>query len=157
MADILKFPNRRQQTDAEQVVKLETRLQEIATEGEYITDDIIYLQDMLEKGKNEAEGIIKQLAHLNARGAQTELLDEMVENFVEERGLTDKDVFIADKEWPAEFEEGTVYPKKDTATDKWDELANTTLDTSLKLLEDAVKQLKFDFSKDKPDDKPKDK
>ncbi len=60
MADILKFPNRRQQTDAELVAKLELRLQEIATEGEYITDDIIYLQDMREKGKDEAEGIIKQ-------------------------------------------------------------------------------------------------
>ena len=151
MADILQFPNRRQQTDAEEVAKLELRLQEIATEGEYITDDIIYLQDMREKGKEEAEGIIKQLAHLNAKGAQTELLDEIVENFIDERGFVDTEP--SKSEWPSEFEEGTVYPKKDTATDKWDDIANKTLDASFKLLEDAVKQLQFDFNNDKPKDK----
>jgi len=136
MADILQFPNRRQQTDAELVAKLELRLQEIATEGEYITDDIIYLQDMREKGKNEAEGIIKQLAHLNAKGAQTELLDKIVEDFVDERGLTD-----------------TQKPKTDTATEKWEDLADKTLDTSLTLLEEAIKKLKDDFNNDKPKDK----
>jgi len=136
MADILQFPNRRQQTDAEEVAKLELRLQEIATEGEYITDDIIYLQDMREKGKEEAEGIIKQLAHLNAKGAQTELLDKIVEDFVDERGLTD-----------------TQKPKTDTATEKWEDLADKTLDTSLTLLEEAIKKLKDDFNNDKPKDK----
>ena len=136
MADILKFPNRRQQTDAELVAKLELRLQEIATEGEYITDDIIYLQDMREKGKDEAEGIIKQLAHLNAQGAETELLDEIVDNFVDKRGLTD-----------------TQKPKTDTATEKWEDLADKTLDTSLTLLEEAIKKLKDDFNNDKPKDK----
>jgi len=136
MADILQFPNRRQQTDAELVAKLELRLQEIATEGEYITDDIIYLQDMREKGKNEAEGIIKQLAHLNAKGAQTELLDKIVNDFVDERGLTD-----------------TQKPKTDTATEKWEDLADKTLDTSLTLLEEAIKKLKDDFNNDKPKDK----
>ena len=136
MADILKFPNRRQQTDAELVAKLELRLQEIATEGEYITDDIIYLQDMREKGKDEAEGIIKQLAHLNAKGAETELLDEIVDNFVDKRGLTD-----------------TQKPKTDTATEKWEDLADKTLDTSLTLLEEAIKKLKDDFNNDKPKDK----
>ena len=136
MADILQFPNRRQQTDAELVAKLELRLQEIATEGEYITDDIIYLQDMREKGKNEAEGIIKQLAHLNAKGAETELLDEIVDNFVDKRGLTD-----------------TQKPKTDTATEKWEDLADKTLDTSLTLLEEAIKKLKDDFNNDKPKDK----
>ena len=136
MADILQFPNRRQQTDAELVAKLELRLQEIATEGEYITDDIIYLQDMREKGKNEAEGIIKQLAHLNAKGAQTELLDKIVDDFVDERGLTD-----------------TQKPKTDTATEKWEYLADKTLDTSLTLLEEAIKKLKDDFNNDKPKDK----
>ena len=136
MADILQFPNRRQQTDAELVAKLELRLQEIATEGEYITDDIIYLQDMREKGKEEAEGIIKQLAHLNAKGAQTELLDKIVDDFVDERGLTD-----------------TQKPKTDTATEKWEDLADKTLDTSLTLLEEAIKKLKDDFNNDKPKDK----
>tara|TARA_B100001094_G_scaffold130209_1_gene126079 strand:- start:2858 stop:3268 length:411 start_codon:yes stop_codon:yes gene_type:complete len=136
MADILQFPNRRQQTDAELVAKLELRLQEIATEGEYITDDIIYLQDMREKGKNEAEDIIKQLAHLNAKGAQTELLDKIVDDFVDERGLTD-----------------TQKPKTDTATEKWEDLADKTLDTSLTLLEEAIKKLKDDFNNDKPKDK----
>jgi hypothetical protein len=151
MADILQFPNRRQQTDAEEVAKLELRLQEIATEGEYITDDIIYLQDMREKGKNEAEDIIKQLAHLNAKGAQTELLDKIVEDFVDERGLVDTEP--SKPEWPSEFEEGTVYPKKDTATEKWEDLADKTLDTSLTLLEEAIKKLKDDFNNDKPKDK----
>ena len=151
MADILQFPNRRQQTDAELVAKLELRLQEIATEGEYITDDIIYLQDMREKGKNEAVDIIKQLAHLNAKGAQTELLDKIVEDFVDERGLTDTEP--SKPEWPSEFEEGTVYPKKDTATEKWEDLADKTLDTSLTLLEEAIKKLKDDFNNDKPKDK----
>jgi len=151
MADILQFPNRRQQTDAELVAKLELRLQEIATEGEYITDDIIYLQDMREKGKNEAEDIIKQLAHLNAKGAQTELLDKIVEDFVDERGLVDTEP--SKPEWPSEFEEGTVYPKKDTATEKWEDLADKTLDTSLTLLEEAIKKLKDDFNNDKPKDK----
>jgi hypothetical protein len=136
MADILQFPNRRQQTDAELVAKLELRLQEIATEGEYITDDIIYLQDMREKDKNEAEDIIKQLAHLNAKGAQTELLDNIVDDFVDERGLTD-----------------TQKPKTDTATEKWEDLADKTLDTSLTLLEEAIKKLKDDFNNDKPKDK----
>ena len=136
MADILQFPNRRQQTDAELVAKLELRLQEIATEGEYITDDIIYLQDMREKGKNEAEDIIKQLAHLNAKGAQTELLDKIVDDFVDERGLTD-----------------TQKPKTDTATEKWEDLADKTLDTYLTLLEEAIKKLKDDFNNDKPKDK----
>jgi hypothetical protein len=136
MADILQFPNKRQQTDAELVAKLELRLQEIATEGEYITDDIIYLQDMREKGKNEAEDIIKQLAHLNAKGAQTELLDKIVDDFVDERGLTD-----------------TQKPKTDTATEKWEDLADKTLDTSLTLLEEAIKKLKDDFNNDKPKDK----
>ena len=145
MADILQFPNRRQQTDAELVVKLEARLQEIATEGEYITDDIIYLQDMREKGKDEAEGIIKQLAHINARGTESELLDDMIDDFLADEA--------PDTEWAAEFEKGTVYPKKDTATDKWDEIADKTLSASLRLLEEAVNKLKDDFNNDKPKDK----
>jgi len=136
MADILQFPNGDNKTDAEQVAKLELRLQEIATEGEYITDDIIYLQEMREKGKNEAEQIIKKLAHLNAKGAQTELLDKIVDDFVGERGLTD-----------------AQEPQTDTATEKWEDLADKTLDTSLTLLEEAIKKLKDDFNNDKPKDK----
>ena len=116
MADILQFPNKRQQSVNEKVGILRNRLEELATEADLIADDISYLQDMQGKGI----------------------------------------AIPPEVEWPKQFEEGTVYPK-DTTTDKWDELANTTLDASLKLLEDAVKQLKFDFSKDKPDDKPKDK
>ena len=145
MADILQFPNKRQQTDAELVAKLELRLQEIATEAEYMTDDIIYLQDLREKGKDEAEGIIKQLAHINAKGTKSELLDEMIEDFLADEA--------PDTEWPDEFEKGTVYPKKDTATDKWEEVADKTLSASLTLLEEAVKKLKDDFNNDKPKDK----
>ena len=132
MADILKFPNKRQQTVNEKVGILRNRLEELATEADLIADDISYLQDMQEKGIAEGDEIMKELSELLGIAIPPEV------------------------EWPKQFEEGTVYPK-DTTTHKWDELANTTLDASLKLLEDAVKQLKFDFSKDKPDDKPKDK
>lgn len=145
MADILQFPNKREITDAEQVAKLELRLQEIATEAEYMTDDIIYLQELREKGKDEAEGIIKQLAHINAKGTKSELLDEMIEDFLADEA--------PDTEWAAEFEKGTVCPKKDTATDKWEEVADKTLSASLTLLEEAVKKLKDDFNNDKPKDK----
>ena len=132
MADILKFPNKRQQTVNEKVGILRNRLEELATEADLIADDISYLQDMQGKGIAESDEIMKELSELLGIAIPPEV------------------------EWPEEFEKGTVYPK-DTTTDKWDELANTTLDASLKLLEDAVRQLKFDFSKDKPDDKPKDK
>jgi len=124
MADILKFPNKRQQTVNEKVGILRNRLEELATEADLIADDISYLQDMQVKGIAEGEEIIKEISELIGVAIPTE--------------------------------EDIVYPK-DTTTDKWDELANTTLDASLKLLEDAVKQLKFDFNKDKPDDNPKDK
>lgn len=126
MADILQFPNKRQQSVNEKVGILRNRLEEVAIEADLIADDISYLQDMQAKGIAEGEEIMKEIS---------ELLGTAV-------------TFTSNA--------GTVYPK-DTTTDKWDEIANTTLDTSLKLLEDAVKQLKFDFSKDKPDDKPKDK
>ena len=126
MADILQFPNKRQQSVNEKVGILRNRLEELAIEADLIADDISYLQDMQAKGIAEGEEIMKEIS---------ELLGTAV-------------TFTSNA--------GTVYPK-DTTTDKWDEIANTTLDTSLKLLEDAVKQLKFDFSKDKPDDKPKDK
>ena len=132
MADILQFPNKRQQSVNEKVGILRNRLEELATEADLIADDISYLQDMQGKGIAEGEEIMKEVSELIGIAIPPEV------------------------EWPEEFEKGTVYPK-DTTTDKWDELANTTLDASLKLLEDAVKQLKFDFSKDKPDDKPKDK
>ena len=145
MADILQFPNKRQQTDAELVAKLELRLQEIATEAEYMTDDIIYLQELREKGKDEAEGIIKQLAHINARGTESELLDDMIDDFLADEA--------PDTEWPAVFEIGTVLPKKETAQDKWDEIADKTLSASLTLLEEAVNKLKDDFNNDKPKDK----
>ena len=145
MADILQFPNKREITDAEQVAKLELRLQEIATEAEYMTDDIIYLQDLREKGKNEAEQIIKDLAHLKAKGTESELLDEMIDDFLADEA--------PDTEWPAEFEKGTVYPKKETAQDKWDDIADKTLSASLTLLEEAVTKLKDDFNNDKPKDK----
>ena len=124
MADILQFPNKRQQSVNEKVGILRNRLEELATEADLIADDISYLQDMQVKGIAEGEEIIKEISELIGVAIPTE--------------------------------EDIVYPK-DTTTDKWDELANTTLDNSLKLLEDAVKQLKFDFNKDKPDDKPKDK
>ena len=124
MADILQFPNKRQQSVNEKVGILRNRLEELATEADLIADDISYLQDMQVKGIAEGEEIIKEISELIGVAIPTE--------------------------------EDIVYPK-DTTTDKWDELANTTLDASLKLLEDAVKQLKFDFNKDKPDDKPKDK
>ena len=104
----------------------------MAIEADLVADDISYLQDIQVKGIAEGEEIMKEISELIGVAIPPEV------------------------EWPEEFEDGTVYPK-DTTTDKWDELANTTLDTSLKLLEDAVKQLKFDFNKDKPDDKPKDK
>ena len=132
MADILQFPNKRQQSVNEKVGILRNRLEELATEADLIADDISYLQDIQVKGIAEGGQIMKEISELIGVAIPPEV------------------------EWPEEFEDGTVYPK-DTTTDKWDELANTTLDTSLKLLEDAVKQLKFDFSKDKPDDKPKDK
>lgn len=132
MADILQFPNKRQQSVNEKVGILRNRLEELAIEADLIADDISYLQDMQAKGMAEGEEIMKEIS---------ELLGTAIPPKVE---------------WPEEFEEGTVYPK-DTTTDKWDEIANTTLDTSLNLLEDTVKQLKFYFSKDKPDDKPKDK
>ena len=145
MADILQFPNKREITDAEQVAKLELRLQEIATEAEYMTDDIIYLQDLREKGKDEAEQIIKDLAHINAKGTKSELLDEMIEDFLADEA--------PDTEWPDEFEKDTVYPKKDAAQDKWEDLAEKTLSASLTLLEEAVTKLKDDFNNDKPKDK----
>ena len=145
MADILQFPNKREITDAEQVAKLELRLQEIATEAEYMTDDIIYLQDLREKGKDEAEQIIKDLAHLKAKGTESELLDEMIDDFLADEA--------PDTEWPDEFEKDTVYPKKDAAQDKWEDLADKTLSASLTLLEEAVNKLKDDFNNDKPKDK----
>jgi predicted transcriptional regulator len=145
MADILQFPNKREITDAEQVAKLELRLQEIATEAEYMTDDIIYLQDLREKGKDEAEQIIKDLAHLKAKGTKSELLDEMIEDFIADEA--------PDTEWLEQFEKGTVYPKKETTQDKWDEIADKTLSASLTLLEEAVNKLKDDFNNDKPKDK----
>jgi len=132
MADILQFPNKRQQSVNEKVGILRNRLEELAIEADLVADDISYLQDIQVKGIAEGEQIMKEISELIGVAIPPEV------------------------EWPEEFEDGTVYPK-DTTTDKWDELANTTLDTSLKLLEDAVKQLKFDFNKDKPDDKPKDK
>ncbi len=64
------------------------------------------------------------------------MLDEIVDNFVDKRGLTD-----------------TQKPKTDTATEKWEDLADKTLDTSLTLLEEAIKKLKDDFNNDKPKDK----
>jgi hypothetical protein len=133
MADILQFPNKRQQSVNEKVGILRNRLEELATEADLIADDISYLQDMQAKGIAESEEIMKEISELLGIAIPPEV------------------------EWPEEFEEGTVYPKKDTATDKWDDIANKTLDTSLKLLEDAVKQLQFDFNKDNPDNKPKDK
>ena len=145
MADILQFPNKREITDAEQVAKLELRLQEIATEAEYMTDDIIYLQDLREKGKDEAEQIIKDLAHLKAKGTESELLDEMIDDFIADEA--------PDTEWPDEFEKDTVYPKKDATQDKWEDLADKTLSASLTLLEEAVNKLKDDFNNDKPKDK----
>ena len=145
MADILQFPNKREITDAEQVAKLELRLQEIATEAEYMTDDIIYLQDLREKGKDEAEQIIKDLAHLKAKGTESELLDEMIDDFLADEA--------PDTEWPDEFEKDTVYPKKDAAQDKWEDLAEKTLSASLTLLEETVNKLKDDFNNDKPKDK----
>tara|TARA_R110000744_G_scaffold247402_2_gene363919 strand:+ start:324 stop:722 length:399 start_codon:yes stop_codon:yes gene_type:complete len=132
MADILQFPNKRQQSVNEKVGILRNRLEELAIEADLVADDISYLQDIQVKGIAEGEQIMKEISELIGVAIPPEV------------------------EWPEEFEDGTVYPK-DTTTDKWDELANTTLDNSLKLLEDAVKQLKFDFNKDKPDDKPKDK
>jgi len=132
MADILQFPNKRQQSVNEKVGILRNRLEELAIEADLVADDISYLQDIQVKGIAEGEQIMKEISELIGVAIPPEV------------------------EWPEEFEDGTVYPK-DTTTDKWDELANTTLDASLKLLEDAVKQLKFDFNKDKPDDKPKDK
>jgi hypothetical protein len=133
MADILQFPNKRQQSVNEKVGILRNRLEELATEADLIANDISYLQDMQAKGIAESEEIMKEISELLGIAIPPEV------------------------EWPEEFEEGTVYPKKDTATDKWDDIANKTLDTSLKLLEDAVKQLQFDFNKDNPDNKPKDK
>jgi len=132
MADILQFPNKRQQSVNEKVGILRNRLEELAIEADLVADDISYLQDIQVKGIAEGEQIMKEISELIGVAIPPEV------------------------EWPEEFEDGTVYPK-DTTTDKWDEIANTTLDASLKLLEDAVKQLKFDFNKDKPDDKPKDK
>ena len=132
MADILQFPNKRQQSVNEKVGILRNRLEELAIEADLVADDISYLQDIQVKGIAEGEQIMKEISELIGVAIPPEV------------------------EWPEEFEDVTVYPK-DTTTDKWDELANTTLDASLKLLEDAVKQLKFDFNKDKPDDKPKDK
>ena len=132
MADILQFPNKRQQSVNEKVGILRNRLEELAIEADLVADDISYLQDIQVKGIAEGEQIMKEISELIGVAIPPEV------------------------EWPEEFEDGTVYPK-DTTTDKWDELANTTLDNSLKLLEDAVTQLKFDFNKDKPDDKPKDK
>tara|TARA_R110000851_G_scaffold138616_1_gene275319 strand:- start:914 stop:1270 length:357 start_codon:yes stop_codon:yes gene_type:complete len=103
MADILQFPNKRQQSVNEKVGILRNRLEELATEADLIADDISYLQDMQAKGIAEGEEIMKEISELLGIAIPPEV------------------------EWPEEFEDGTVYPK-DTTTDKWDELANTTLD-----------------------------
>ena len=104
MADILKFPNKRQQTVNEKVGILRNRLEELATEADLIADDISYLQDMQGKGIAEGDEIMKELSELLGIAIPPEV------------------------EWPKQFEEGTVYPK-DTTTDKWDESLNKIRET----------------------------
>lgn len=124
MADIIQFPNRREQSQVEKLRMMQDRLTEISVENQYITDDIEYLQNALERNGAEASDILKDFAIVN--GSNKPIIDLTLED---------------------------EKPKVDNTTDKWDEIANTTLDASLKILETAVQQLKFDFNKPTNEDK----
>lgn len=124
MADIIQFPNRREQSQVEKLRMMQDRLTEISVENQYITDDIEYLQNALERNGAEASDILKDFAIVN--GSNKPIIDLTLED---------------------------EKPKVDNTTDKWDEIANTTLDASLKILETAVRQLKFDFNKPTNEDK----
>jgi hypothetical protein len=124
MADIIQFPNRRKQSQIEKLRMMQDRLAELSVENQYITDDIEYLQNALEGNGAEASDILKDFAIIS--GSKEPIIDLTLEN-----------------------EE----PEVDNTTDKWDEIANKTLDASLKILETAVQQLKFDFNKPTNEDK----
>ena len=124
MADIIQFPNRRKQSQIEKLRMMQDRLAELSVENQYITDDIEYLQNALEANGAEASDILKDFAIIS--GSKEPIIDLTLEN-----------------------EE----PEVDNTTDKWDEIANKTLDASLKILETAVQQLKFDFNKPTNEDK----
>ena len=153
VGEIIKFPNIKDENTQKKGEILQARLEEIEVENKYMHDDIEYLSNALKRNIEEASNILKEFALINGLAKEEGMMEFTNEwgddfEFTPEFDTPDK------VEWPEQFEEGTVYPKqKDTATDKWDELANTTLDVSLKLLEDAVQQLKTDFNNDKPKDK----
>lgn len=124
MADIIQFPNRRKQSQIEKLRMMQERLAELSVENECITNDIEYLQDAKIDISSEASDILKDFAIM--RGLKEPIIDLTLEN-----------------------EE----PEIDKTTAKWDEIANKTLDASLKMLETAVRQLKFDFDKPTNEDK----
>jgi hypothetical protein len=124
MGDLIQFPNRRKQSQIEKLRMMQDRLAELSVENQYITDDIEYLQNALEANGAEASDILKDFAIIS--GSKEPIIDLTLEN-----------------------EE----PEVDNTTDKWDEIANKTLDASLKILETAVQQLKFDFNKPTNEDK----
>lgn len=124
MGDLIQFPNRRKQNQIERIRMMQDRLAELSVENECITDDIFYLQNALVVNRAEASDILKDFAIIS--GSKEPIIELTLEN-----------------------EE----PEVDNTTAKWNEIANKTLDASLKILETAVQQLKFDFNKPTNEDK----
>jgi|TARA_R110001592_G_scaffold73769_2_gene224804 hypothetical protein len=74
MGDLLKFPTKL--TPAKVQAEMHrNRIDELEVENQYINDDIIYLQNALQKNRDELADILKKLAIMNG--------EAMVHTFVE--------------------------------------------------------------------------
>ena len=146
MGDLIQFPNRREQNEIEKLRMMQERLAELSVENEYITNDIEYLQDALEGNGVEVSNILKEIEYLQdaleGNGAEA---SDILKDFAIMSGLKEPILLGSIQE--------NEEPEVDKTTAKWDEIANKTLDASLKLLETAVQQLKFDFDKPTNEDK----
>ena len=64
--NIIDFPNKRKQSVKQKASMLQSRLEELSVESQYITEDIQYLTEALKKNEAEVNEIALQLSRITS-------------------------------------------------------------------------------------------
>jgi len=121
--NIIQFPNKLQHNLKQKAQMLQSRLEELGVESQYITDDIQYLNNALKKNKEETHQIVQQFADLNGMSKEMKPIIDLV----------------------TEWGELLTPENEKIVENKLDEIGDVFVDVA-KQLEEAVKQLTIDLN-----------
>ena len=132
--NIIEFPIKRKQSIKQKASMLQSRLEELSIESQYITEDIQYLTEALKKNETEVNEIALQLSKISS-GSPSKDVQPLIDLVTQ-------------------WGEQLTPEKQKIVEDKADEVADVFV-TLTKQLEETLKQLTLDLKNEHNKDKDK--